>query len=66
MIIRFLQTVPSANPEAPFHLGQQIQVDHPTPDLLALVDGVRAIALPDVQPETAVARAPKRSKGWPK
>jgi hypothetical protein len=42
MLIRFLQTVESENPEFPFRAGQVIAVTAPSEFLLSLLDGVRA------------------------
>jgi hypothetical protein len=56
--IRFLQTVESGNPEFPFQPGQVIHVDDPTP-FLKLLDGVRAVAVQDTEPEYATVRAPR-------
>jgi hypothetical protein len=58
MTIRFLQTTPSGNPAFPFLAGQVIHVDHPSPELLACLDGVRAEAVKDNEPEYAIAAAP--------
>jgi hypothetical protein len=54
MRIRFLETCPSANPERPFQPGQVIDIEHPSAELLACVDGVRAVALPTDDSERAV------------
>jgi len=55
MTIRFLQSL------APYSAGQVIHVEHPSPQLLDLLDGVRAEVVREAdQPELAVARAPKR------
>jgi hypothetical protein len=42
MVIRFLQTVPSENPDYPFMAGQVIAVACPSTFLLSLLDGKRA------------------------
>lgn len=52
MRIRFLQQTPSSNPAFPFQAGQIINVD-PSPDWIALCDGVRAQLLRDEAVETA-------------
>lgn len=65
MRIQFLQTVPSGVPEYPFQAGQILRIEAPSPELLALIDGVRAVALRDDEPETATVRAPKR-RGRPR
>lgn len=62
MTIRFLQTVPSGVPGFPFQAGQVITVACPPPELLALVDGVRAEAVRDTEPERAVAIAPRTKR----
>jgi hypothetical protein len=54
MTIRFLQTVPSQNPEYPFQAGQIIYMAAPSGFLLQFVDGIRAIAIPEDQEERAV------------
>jgi hypothetical protein len=54
--------VPSGAPDHPFEAGQILQVDNPPPEILALVDGVRAVALRDTEPELATVRAPRRSR----
>jgi len=66
--IRFLQTCPSDSPDAPFQPGQVIDVAHPSPALLALVDGVNAVAVPVDDTERAVETnteqpEPVRGKG---
>lgn len=54
--IRFLQSL------APYSAGQVIRVEQPSPELLALLDGVRAEVVREApEPELAVARAP-----WPR
>lgn len=68
MMIRFLQTVPSENPEFPFQAGQVITVACPSSYLLSLVDGIRAEAIRTDDTERAIAPAmitpePIRSKG---
>lgn len=68
MVIRFLQTCPSENPEYPFQVGQVITVTCPSPYLLSLVDGVRAEAVPTDSSERAVIPTlsqpePPRRKG---
>jgi hypothetical protein len=65
MTIRFLQTTPSDSPEHPFQPGQVISVATPSPYLLSLIDGVRAEAVRDTEPEMAVATAP-RKRGRPR
>jgi hypothetical protein len=63
MTIRFLQTTPSGNDEYPFQPGQVIHVDRPSPELLALIDGVHAEAVRDEgMPELATVRAPRKGK----
>ena len=42
MVIRFLQTTPSENPDFPFQAGQIISVTAPTRFLLSLIDGIHA------------------------
>lgn len=61
MIIRFLQNTVSSNPDYPFQAGQIIRVDDPAP-FLHLLDGVRAEAVPDTEPEYATVRAPRRKR----
>lgn len=65
MTIRFLQTTPSDSPEHPFQAGQIISVAEPSPYLLSLLDGVRAEAVKDTEPELAVVTAP-RKRGRPR
>lgn len=55
MMIRFLQTVSSENPEFPFHAGQVISVACPSPYLLSLIDGEHAEALTMDDTERAVS-----------
>jgi hypothetical protein len=63
MTIRFLQTSPSGNDEYPFQPGQVIHVEHPSPELLALIDGVHAEAVRDEgMPELATVRAPRKGR----
>jgi hypothetical protein len=61
MTIRFLQTVPSENPEFPFQAGQVISVACPSRYLLSLIDGVRAYAIKTDDTERAVAPKPERA-----
>lgn len=68
MRIRFLQTCPSESPDAPFQPGQVIDIAHPSRALLALVDGVNAVAVAVDESERAVAPEdeqpePARAKG---
>lgn len=67
MTIRFLQTTPSPVASAPFMAGQIIHVDQPEQWMLDLIDGVRAEAVTDVEPERAIAQEPVRKarKGRP-
>ena len=65
MTIRFLQATPSDSPDHPFQAGQVISVAEPSPYLLSLLDGVRAVAVKDTEPEMAVAVAP-RKRGRPR
>ena len=58
MRIKFLQTTPSTVPGYPFQAGQIVDVE-PTVEWLAMVDGIRAEAILDTEPELAVARAPR-------
>jgi hypothetical protein len=60
--IRFLQTCPSDCPDAPFQAGQVIDIADPSPDLLRLVDGVRAEVVPSDPIEQAVAPDLTRSE----
>lgn len=62
MTIRFLQTTPSELQDFPFQAGQVITVETPSRFLLSLLDGVRAEAVPDTEPDLAVARAPRQPK----
>lgn len=62
MTIRFLQTSPSAAPDAPFQAGQIIRIDHPPAWMLAYLDGTRAEAVKDDEPEFAVVRAPRPTR----
>ena len=58
MVIRFLQTCPSGDPEYPFMAGQMIEVYAPPPFLLELLDGVRAEVVRTAEPiEVAVQPA---------
>jgi hypothetical protein len=72
MTIRFLQTVPSGNPNFPFQAGQIITIDDPAP-FMHLLDGVRAEVVstdtteraiePDAeQPEPAKVKGRKRER----
>lgn len=54
MTIRFLQTVPSENPEMPFRAGQVITVTYPSPMLLDYLDGERAELVREDATESAV------------
>lgn len=54
MTIRFLQSL------APYSAGQVITVEQPSPELLGLLDGVRAEVVRDTEPELATARLPRR------
>lgn len=68
MVIRFLQTCESENPEYPFQVGQVITVACPSPYLLSLVDGIRAEAVPTDSTERAIMQPsqqpePPRKKG---
>jgi len=71
MTIRFLQTVPSENPEYPFQAGQIIYVAAPSAFLLSLLDGVRAeVIKADVleqatEPEPEQPE-PRRKRGRPR
>lgn len=60
MVIRFLQTVASENPDYPFHAGQVITVACPSPYLLSLVDGIRAEAIPTDSTERAIMPTPQQ------
>jgi hypothetical protein len=60
MLIRFLQTTASENPEYPFHAGQVISVACPSPFLLSLLDGVRAEAVRTQPDDLATAPAYER------
>jgi hypothetical protein len=62
MVIRFLQTVASENPDYPFMAGQVITVTCPSPWLLSLVDGIRAEAVPTDETERAIEPLPQRSE----
>jgi len=55
MRIHFIRTCPSDNPDVPFQPGQVITVEHPSPELLALLDGVNAEVLPSDASERAIA-----------
>lgn len=56
MKIRFLEYAESQVPGFPFCPGQVIDVEQPSPELLALVDGVRAVAVKaESDEEAAVA-----------
>ena len=71
MQIRFLQTVPSENPNFPFVAGQTITVTEPSRFMLDLIDGVRAIVIRSDDTERAIAPddeqpEPKRKRGRPK
>jgi hypothetical protein len=68
VVIRFLQTCASENPEYPFQAGQVITVTCPSRYLLSLVDGIRAEAIPTDETERAVIPAlsqpePAKKKG---
>lgn len=54
MRIRFLQTVPSENPDYPFMAGQEIDLPAPSAFFLQLLDGVRAEVVPVDLTERAV------------
>lgn len=56
MRIRFLQPTASISPDYPFQPGQVINVD-PSPDWIALCDGVRAELVRDEELETATVGA---------
>jgi hypothetical protein len=60
--IKFLQTTASKVEGFPFQAGQVIDVTDPPQWMLDLVDGVRAEAVKDDEPEYAVVRAPARSR----
>jgi hypothetical protein len=55
--IRFLQTVPSENPDYPFTAGQVITVAAPSPFLLSLLDGVRAEVVKGLDEQLAIEPA---------
>ena len=68
MQIRFLQTVPSENPDFPFQAGQLVTTTAPSTYLLSLIDGIRAIVVRSDDTERAVARTdeqpePARKRG---
>lgn len=62
MTIRFLQAVPSENPEFPFQAGQVIEVACPSPYLLSLLDGVRAEVVRTEGEEVAVEPEAERAE----
>jgi len=58
MLIRFLQTVASENPDFPFMAGQVIAIPVPSPYLLGLLDGIHAEAVATDDTERAVMPTP--------
>lgn len=62
MTIRFLQSVPSENPNFPFQPGQVITVPAPSDYLLSLLDGIRAEVVPTDDTERAIEPDPSRSE----
>lgn len=60
MKLRFLDTVPSSNPDYPFTLGQVIEVSRLTPEMRGWVKAGRA-ELVSEEPELATVSAPERA-----
>lgn len=62
MTIRFLQTTPSEVPYVEFMAGQTIRVAAPSPYLLSLLDGKRAVVVRSDETERAVEPSTERAE----
>lgn len=61
MKLRFLETLPSSNPDYPFQAGQIIVVGRLTPEQQRWVREGRVAVVHEAQPETAVPPTPERA-----
>ena len=60
MRIRFLETVPSANPDHPFLAGQIIAIERPWASLRTYLRDGKAVVLPE-EPELATVAPAERA-----